>query len=262
MFLNQEQLSGYAERGFLLLENLFDTEEVEALRQAYERDAEIPGEHRIAERDGQQVRAVYACHQRQPEFAALIRSPRLLDPVQQLLGADVYVYQFKINSKPAFVGEGWSWHQDFLAWKVADQLQAPQLINIALFLDEVTEFNGPVIFVPGSHRRGLVRDSHDLRSRSEQHLDPDDIALSQEAIRVLTDRHGMESAKGGAGSVVLFDSQIVHGSATNMSPRWRRMLFVTYNDVRNIPRRVVDARPEYLVGRDTEPLRPTTSTRR
>ncbi|MBZ6093486.1 phytanoyl-CoA dioxygenase family protein [Streptomyces olivaceus] len=255
MRLTSGQLNAYQERGFVVLRALFDADEVESLRTAFARDARAPGPHRVRENGTDELRAVYASHQRQPEFASLIRSPRLLGPARQLVSPDVYMYQFKINSKPAFSGGGWAWHQDFIAWRAADDLPKPRLLNVALFLDDATEHNGPVIFLPGSHRRGAtgVRCRGDA-ALSGEHVDPDEIALGREEMRELVVRHGMESAKGPAGSVVFFHPEIVHGSATNMSPLPRRLLIATYNDVRNQPRPTRRVRPDYLVGRDTRTL--------
>ncbi|AHH95555.1 phytanoyl-CoA dioxygenase family protein [Kutzneria albida] len=256
MRLNDKQLAQYHEDGFLLVESALDQQEVEQLRASFQRDCETPGPHLVAEEDGSQVRAVYASHQRQPEFSGLVRDPRVLVPVQQLLTEDVYVYQFKINAKPAFGGERWSWHQDYLAWRIADNLPAPRQVNIGVFLDDVTEFNGPVIFLPGSHRNGLVHEGRTEQAKSEQHLDPDDIALSAEQLAEHVDRRGMVSPKGPAGSIVFFSPEIVHGSAPNMSPFPRRLLIATYNDVANLPSWPGEPRPDYVVCRDTEPLRP------
>ncbi|UQA93987.1 phytanoyl-CoA dioxygenase family protein [Streptomyces halobius] len=256
MRLTQQQADHYDAHGFLMLESLLDAEEVEILRAAFERDAKVPGPQVVAEDGGTEVRAVYSSHQRQPEYAGLIRDPRILEPVQQLLTDDVYVYQFKINAKPAFGGDKWAWHQDYLAWRLADGLPAPRQVNIGVFLDDVTEFNGPVIFLPGSHRQGLVREGRSAAARSEQHLDPDDISLTPQQLTEHVDRYGMTSPKGPAGSVVLFSPEIMHGSAPNMSPFARRLLIATYNDCSNLPRPKGEPRPEYVVCRDTEPLRP------
>jgi ectoine hydroxylase len=260
MLLNRNQLESYRRDGFLLVESLLEQTEVDALCSAFVRDCAVPGPQRIAEDDGAAVRAVYASHQRQPEFADLIRDPRLLLPVEQLLGADSYVYQFKINAKPAFGGEKWSWHQDYTAWQIADNLPAPLQVNIGVFLDDVTEFNGPVIYLPGSHRGGLLNDRRAERAKSEQHLDPDDIALTPEQLASHVARRGMVSPKGPAGSVVFFSSEVVHGSAPNMSPMARRLLIATYNDVSNLPSWRGEPRPDYVVCRDTEPLSPLDGT--
>ncbi len=256
MQLSQEQVREYRERGLLVLDGLFGPAEVEVLREAYRRDSAVPGDHRVTERDSDEVRAVYASHLRCPEFGALVRSPRILGPVRQLIGDRVYVYQFKINSKPPFVGGGWAWHQDYAAWRLADHLPAPLLVSVGVLFDEVTEFNGPVVFVPGSHRGGLVGDRHPVaEAASEQHVDPEDIALTAGELAGLVDRHGMESVKGTPGTVVFFHPEIVHGSAANISPLPRRLLIMTYNDTANVPRPPGSPRPEYVVCRDTTPLR-------
>ncbi|MEU8925303.1 phytanoyl-CoA dioxygenase family protein [Kitasatospora sp. NPDC048545] len=254
MKLTPDQMDRYQEDGFLVLDSLFDPSEVAALSEAYELDSLVPGPHRVLEDDGEGVRAVYASHERSPEFAALVRSPRLLGPARQLVSDKLYVYQFKINAKPAFGGDKWAWHQDFVAWRIADNLAAPRMVNVGLYLDEVTEFNGPLIFLPGSHRSGLLRDARSHDHRSEQHLDPDDIALQPGQMRELVDQYGMVSPKGAAGSVVFFDPEIVHGSAPNMSPFRRRLLIATYNDCANPPMPVGEPRPAHVVGRDTAPL--------
>jgi ectoine hydroxylase len=249
VILSQAQIDRYRKTGFLAIDSLFSADEVDLLCDGFREDSTNPGPHRIQETDGDEVRAVYASHLRRREFATLVRSPRMLGPVRQLLTDDVYVYQLKTNAKPAFGGDRWAWHQDYVAWKIADNLPAPSLVNVGLFLDDVTEFNGPLILLPGSHRSGLVRDTRNEQALSAQHLDPDDISLKPAEMRDLVDRHGMASMHGKAGSVVFFSPEIVHGSGPNMSPFSRRLLLVTYNDVANQPTWPGEPRPEYLVGR-------------
>ena len=254
--LNDGQLQELDNRGFLVIENFISSVECAALLEAYQRDIEIDGEHRIFEDDGEVVRAVYASHVRQPEFHALVRTPRLLSTAQQVLGADVYVYQFKINCKAPFTGGGWSWHQDFTAWQLLDNLKTPRLINFGIFFDEVSEFNGPIVFVPGSHKRGTIQRAlaRDANS-SIKHLDPNDIALTSAEMTELVDRYGLESAKGEAGTAILFSPEIVHGSMPNVSPFPRRVLIGTYNDISNVPPTSGKPREAYLVGRDATPLK-------
>jgi ectoine hydroxylase len=254
MNLSQQQVERYHEDGFLLIEEALDQAEVTRLCQALDRDCRAPGPHLITEDGREDVRVVYASHRRQPEFAGLIRDLRLLGPARQLLDDKLYIYQFKINVKSAFGGERYSWHQDYLAWRLADNLQAPLQINVAVFLDDVDEFNGPVIFLPGSHHSGLVHDSRKAQSRSSQHVDPDDISLTPGQLRALVAERGMTSPKGPAGSVVFFSPEIIHGSAPNMSPFPRRLLITTYNQSANLPSWKGEPRPEYVVCRDSDPL--------
>ncbi|MFD0400242.1 phytanoyl-CoA dioxygenase family protein [Kitasatospora sp. NPDC127121] len=255
MHLSEEQITRYHEDGFLLVESVLDDREVERLRAAFQRDCRVHGPQVIREESRDEVRAVYASHHRQPEYAGLIRDPRMLAPVRQLLTDDVYVYQLKINAKPAFGGEKWSWHQDYVAWRLADRLPAPLQVNVGVFLDAVDEFNGPMIFVSGSHRHGPMRGSRTAEAKSAQHLDPEDIALTPDQLSTLVAERGMVSPKGPAGSIVFFSPEIVHGSAPNMSPFPRRLLIATYNDTANLPSWTGEPRPDYVVCRDTGPLR-------
>jgi ectoine hydroxylase len=257
--LSDEQRERYSADGFLLIENVFDEDEVSALRRAFAEDATVAGPHRVAEDDGETVRAVYSSHARQPIFAALARSSRLLEPARALVGDDVYVYQFKVNAKRPLGGESWSWHQDYIVWRDADDLPAPDLVNVAVFLDDITEYNGPVIFLTGSHRRGTIERISPATpdaTRSNQHIDPDDYALSLAELTELIQANPMASPKGAAGGVVFFHPEIVHGSAANISPQPRDLLIITYNAVGNLPRHRGAPRPDYLVGRDTGPLVP------
>ena len=85
----------------------------------------------------------------------------------QLLGSDkLYMHQFKVNAKAAFDGAVWQWHQDYATWFNDDDMPAPRAMNIALFLAEANEFNGPLMFIPKSHREGRLAAGHDVTTTS------------------------------------------------------------------------------------------------
>ncbi|MFH8386831.1 phytanoyl-CoA dioxygenase family protein [Kitasatospora sp. NPDC018058] len=256
MQLTEDQLEKYGRDGFLVLPGVLTDHELGAIRSAFAEDAAADGPHRITEDDGTTIRAIYASHTRHPLFRDLVSSERLLGPATQLVSQDLYVYQFKINAKQPFGGEAWAWHQDYPVWRDFDRMPAPQAVNVAVFVDEVTEFNGPVVFLRGSHRLGSADRVHRGDSRSEMHVDPHDYAVPADELAGLAETHEMTSPKGPAGTVVFFHPEIVHGSAPNISPFPRNLLIATYNASENAPRPAVEPRPEYLVGRDTTPLVP------
>jgi ectoine hydroxylase len=45
-------------------------------------------------------------------FSVLARHPRLVEPLRQRFGEDVYVHQFKLKAKAPSEGDVWQWHQD------------------------------------------------------------------------------------------------------------------------------------------------------
>ena len=118
----------------------------------------------MREKTGDVVRTAFAVHTYNAVFARLVRHPRMIEPVDQMLGGPVYIHQFKINGKAAFDGDVWQWHQDYGTWAADDDMPEPRAMNLAVFLDEVNEFNGPLMFIPRSHRPGQARDAgHDAQ---------------------------------------------------------------------------------------------------
>ena len=259
MKLSPEQLAAYEEDGFLLLENVFSDSEVDTFVDEIERLKDIDTPSRVLEESSGLVRALHGCHLDSVIFGELIRKKRMLDPAVQILGDDVYVFQFKVNCKEAFGGEVWKWHQDYILWKYEDQMPEPLATNHMIFLDEVTEFNGPLIVIPGSHKDGCI-DRKSNRSETgagdwEENVSADlKYTLDGETVARMTVNGGMVAPKGPRGSVLLFHPNLAHGSAPNISPIHRRLLIVTYNRTDNAPQPEHLWRPEFLVGRDTSPL--------
>ena len=71
----------------------------------------------VREKTGDVVRTNFAAHLYSYPFAKLARHPRMVEPIKQLFGEDVYMHQFKINGKQAFDGDVWQWHQDYGTWR-------------------------------------------------------------------------------------------------------------------------------------------------
>ncbi|MGH9143045.1 MAG: phytanoyl-CoA dioxygenase family protein, partial [Vicinamibacterales bacterium] len=121
--------------------------------------ASLPTPGRVFERDGRTVRALHGCHLHSPIMKNLACLRRLVKVAMALVEDDVYIYQFKINMKAAFSGDVWKWHQDFIYWRDEDGMPECRVVNIGLYLDDVTEMNGPLLVIPGSHRGGVI-DGH------------------------------------------------------------------------------------------------------
>jgi ectoine hydroxylase len=220
---------------------------------------------RILERDGSTVRSVYGLHRSRPEIAALTRLPALLGAVRQLLGDDVYVHQSKVNIKAPFAGDQWEWHQDYVYWLQGDGIHRPDLVNVAVFLDEVTEFNGPLTFVPGSHAEGLLAGAdvdgmplgyEDAPAWVATLTADEKFQVRPSVIEELARAKGLFSPKGPAGSILMFHPNILHSSAANISPFRRAMLMFVYNSVSNSPRGIPEPRPDFLADPEAVALQP------
>ncbi len=257
--LDDARLRRYQEDGFVVIPDVLTPDDLARIRREVERlyAQDHPG--RMLEKDGRTVRGVHGCHQASALLSRLIRLPELLDPAEQLLGSKVYVHQSKVNAKRALHGDVWPWHQDHIFWEREDGMPTPLVTNAVLFIDDATPYNGPLLFVPGSHRTGTVvterrvdaGSGHSWRSNLAADLD---YALTPDQLGSLVARFGMTAATGSAGSLLLFDPRLVHGSGTNMSPFDRQLMIITYNSVENIPEEVSNRRPEFLSSSDTTPL--------
>ena len=109
MQLTPQQLEQFDRDGYLVFPELFSREEVATLRREVSRLSTVEAEEVVREHTGG-VRTIFRVHEndgatRSGPFRALVRTPRVLRPVQQALGSDeVYVYHTKINTKPAIEG--------------------------------------------------------------------------------------------------------------------------------------------------------------
>jgi hypothetical protein len=128
------------------------------------------------------------------------------------------MHQFKINGKMAFEGDVWQWHQDYGTWLNDDMMPTERAMNVAIFLDDVNEFNGPLMFIPGSHKKGVVDAKHDLTTTSYPLWTVDNDLIEQLVDARGGKNGGIVSPKGPAGSMILFHSCLVHASGSNLSP--------------------------------------------
>ena len=145
MKLTPQQLEQFDRDGYLFFPSLFTPAEITPLLDEVPRLYAQQRPENVMEKSGV-VRTNFAAHMYSKPFATLARHPRMLTPVMQMYGEKLYMHQFKINGKMAFDGDVWQWHQDYGTWVNDDHMPEPRAMNVAIFLDEVNEFNGP----PGS----------------------------------------------------------------------------------------------------------------
>lgn len=252
MKLNAEQLARFDELGYVFLSDCFSEEEITALRNASAAVLEMQRPDIWREKDGT-PRTAFACQQYNEACKLLASDERLVQPVEQLFNEDVYIHQFKINAKAAFTGEVWQWHQDFPTWHKDDGMPEPRAMNIAVFLDEVMPINGPLMVVPRSHKAGALESSHDTQTTSYPLW-----TLDQKTVTEMVERNGIVTPTGKAGGVLMFHANMVHGSAGNITPYPRRIVYLTLSAVSNAITN--PTRPDFIAHQDFTPLRSTSTS--
>jgi len=252
MKLSPEQLAAFDRDGYLFFSGLFSSEETKRLNEAVPELYSRREAYNVREKGSDAVRTNFAAHLYSEPFARLARHPRMVEPVRQLLGEALYMHQFKINGKMAFEGDVWQWHQDYGTWRNDDLMPAERAMNVAIFLDDVTPFNGPLMFIPGSHKRGVVDAKHDVSTTSYPLWTVDNALIAQLVERAGGKNGGIVSPLGPAGSMILFHSCLVHASGSNLSPWNRVSVYLSLCAVSNHIRRF--KRPECIAHRDFTPI--------
>ncbi|MFT6107687.1 MAG: ectoine hydroxylase [Planctomycetota bacterium] len=270
--LSAAQVDRFDRRGVLVLPQVFSHEEVthlrettEALRTYYEsltyEDLDSTTDMRvITERGGALIddeaapvtlKSIWQVHlppedAKHMKFAAglsrrTVCDSRLVDTAKQLIGDDVYIHQSRVNFQRGIGpssrgGSGFLWHQDFEQWHSEDGMPRMRAVSMAILLERAVPANGALMVMPGTHRQ-LVQaygggDDADRYAKGALSSGPE---IPTHILGHLADEHGIEHCRGEPGDVVLFDSNLIHGSHTNISPWGRSMFFAVYNSVSNTP---------------------------
>ena len=226
MKLNENQLKEIDEKGYLILPDCFSNEEVKNIRKEMITIFNEKTEANIIEKSSGEVRTATGLHLRSKIFDDLTRHPKFFEPAKQIRGNNLYIQQTKINVKAAFTGEVWPWHYDFATHSGEDGAPKPLALNLHVFLDDVNEFNGPLYFIPKSHKYGSAPSKLDTVTTSYPLW-----TVDQQTVKKLVKENGIVSARGKAGTAVIFVDNLVHGSAQNMSPMDRAIFSAILNPV-------------------------------
>jgi ectoine hydroxylase len=229
MKFTADQVSQYRRDGYVFVEGLIPDEEIAAVRREIE---SLVGQDRpevILEADGKTVRSVLNAHLFSRVLDRLCRNERIVEPTMQLLDSPVYIFQSIFNVKRAFDGQQWQWHQDYPTYKMDDKMPEPQAVNALVFIDDVNNFNGPLMMVPGSQLFKMEMPEVDTSVTTYPH----GRYPSVDWVKPVMATNGIVAPTGRAGSVVFMDIMTVHGSAANMSPWHRSILSLTLNSTAN-----------------------------
>jgi len=248
MRLTSEQLDRFDRDGILLLEDVLDAEDLEIVREGVRQVVAQPGPNVTPEFNSDTVRMVHGSHRYNDIMQALCRHPGIVEPAEQLLGSPVYVHQSRLNLNAGFGTGGFDWHQDYSTWHALDGLKNPRALMIAVFVDDMTAANGPLLCIPRSHRAGLIEEYRDQ---------PDDVGnvlmkVTPDVLRDLAAEGGITVGLGSAGSVLVMHCEILHGSSQNISPYPRTLFYVNVSSVENP--QTTFARAWYHANDDFTPL--------
>lgn len=260
--LTREQSEQFERDGYLVLTDVFSAHELDELRAAAERTSKTcagkyPGQL-ITEAGTEQLRTLFGVHQIDGLLADTAANPRVLDVVQYLLDDQVYIHQSRLNFKSPQYGSGFEWHSDFETWHAEDGMPGMRAISATVLLTDEVSADGSLKFMPKSHRTFVAcpgetpqADFHEA-FKAQRAGKPPALFLD-----LLEEVGGIEEVVAPAGSVLLFDCNVMHGAGKNTSDFLRANLYYVYNAVSNAlgrPYGGTAPRPEFLASRSVVPL--------
>src|SRR3954454_3413132 len=223
--LTSEQLTRYERDGYLVVETLFDRDEIGLLLRSAREDRALDA-HSYGKDDGEggQVRLSLWNHPGDGIYGMFARCRRMVDACEQILGDEVYHYHSKMIMKDARVGGAWTWHQDYGYW-YQNGVLFPDLVSVFIAVDPCTKENGCLQVIQGSHRLGRI--DHVLTGQQAGA----DMGRVEEILKRLPLVH----VEMNPGDALFFHPNLLHRSDRNTSehPRWS--MICCYNARHNDP---------------------------
>jgi hypothetical protein len=226
--LAEADLARFADDGFVIVRSLFTAEEMRELARIAAADQELL--RRAESFSDQSGGAASASRLNTPGddiYGCIMRSRRVVDAMEQLLGGEVYHWHSKLMLKEPRSGGAWEWHQDYGYWYAWNYCLYPLMAACSISIDHATAANGCLRLLKGSHRMGRIdHGEHD----GQMCADPERVEQARR-------RHELVAAETAPGDAVFFDCNLLHSSAPNRSDQRRWTFICCYNAARNDPYR-------------------------
>ena len=217
--LSSRQVQSYRDQGYLAVPGVLSAAEVAELQRvtdelvdasrgvaAHTEVYDLEPGHSAAE---PRVRRIKSPDRQHEVYARTLRHPAILDIVEQLIGPGVRYQSTKLNLKAAGYGSPVEWHQDWAFYPHTND----DILAVGVCIDAMSQANGGLLVVPGSHR-GPLYDHHQdgwfVGAITGAEVDTEQVVQLEVP----------------AGGISLHHVRTVHGSVPNRSPRPRRLLLL------------------------------------
>ncbi len=222
---SEAQVAEFHRDGYVIVEQLFSSDEIDLLRNIARADHQL--QQSAASRgdgEGGAIKLVVENSVTDDVYGAIVRSRRIVEPIEQILKDEVYHYHHKLILKDAYTGGAWAWHQDYGYWYNNGCL-SPDLASCLIAVDRATRENGCLQVLKASHLLGRIDHG---KVGDQTGADPERVAAACERLELVY----CEMAPG---SAIFFHSNLLHRSDQNKSPNPRWALICCYNAKHNNP---------------------------
>tara|TARA_B100001029_G_C14949605_1_gene387980 strand:- start:9 stop:770 length:762 start_codon:yes stop_codon:yes gene_type:complete len=206
--LNKEQLLNYQNEGLVISSTCLSKYKIKEMNMALDKY--------LLDHKNENNEFVSGLYERDQAFLKFALYPEIIDEVKQLIGEDVILWGSSLFCKAEKTGNETPWHQDGEYWPI----KPLKSLTIWLAIDEVTNDNGPLQYIPGSHL--------DKKLVEHETLDKKNITLNQTLKNIDEIRDEAKSVILNPGMFSIHDVYLFHGSKANFSGKRRAGLTYRY----------------------------------
>jgi len=207
--LSKQQVTFYHENGYLVIENLFNSIELDQIITIYR------------DRANADFAGIMNLDREVPEVKAFVSDPRIVDILETLQDNPISLLQTMFLFKEAgsmYASQAWNPHQD----NAYPQARYGAYLTGNIFFTDQDPENGGLYIYPGSHKEGLlpcrpVKSFHEKPGENPGH----EVEVPPKYKKV--------DLRMKQGSILMLHGCVIHGSYPNLSrTRSRPMLLVPY----------------------------------
>lgn len=226
-FITEEQNSAYWEKGFLIIEQFVDPEEVDTIYEAMRKVATVDFRAMLnIDRAEDLLRqSPHSDPSHRQDVSKLTReiqlNKRMVGILTELYGREMVAVQsiliYKEQGSP-FADQAWNPHQD------NSYIMSPNDMYIAVGypLSDMTPENGGLYFYPGSHKEGVLPNVPVEGANQKAGENPGNLCLE------IPDKYKKEDVFLKKGDTLIFHCNLIHGSYPNYSKLSRPLLYANY----------------------------------
>jgi len=222
--LSAAQVAQYEEEGFLLLPDFFPRQDMDQMLAIARADKALQDNaNDRLDSAGKVSRLSLRYDLPASVYSAYARHRAIVEPMEQLIGQEVFHYHHKMMLKEPRVGGAWEWHQDYGYWYY-NGCVAPKMLSFMIALDRTDTENGCL---------KLIRKSHKLGRLDHVQVTPEQNCADPRHMDRILETHDVVDCVLDPGDVVVFHGNTLHRSDQNRSEKRRWTLLCCYNAISN-----------------------------
>ena len=220
--LNSKQVDYYNSNGYLTIENVYNASQIKLLSDVTDEFVEksrlvteendmfsLESDH---SKDNPRLTRIKTPQNFHSIYEKAVKDEKMLDIIEHFIGKNIRFQGAKLNMKMPGGGRQVEWHTDWGHHPHTND----DMLAVGIALDDITEENGCLMVIPGSHKWDAISHHEDGFFVGAVDINSFDV---KKAINISSN----------AGGISIHHVRTLHGSAPNMSDKPRRLLLLEFS---------------------------------